>query len=111
MNAVTRLLCVLLLLSATACSTLGPAQRERAAGIAVSARDSAVACEREDRCALPSELHALGAAALARLSLNPGQALADVIGEWTPSASYEPRWTASRAAEFRQHWRALAATS
>ncbi|MGV1088151.1 MAG: FGGY family carbohydrate kinase [Mycobacterium sp.] len=54
---------------------------------------------------------ALGAAALARLSLDPSQPLADVVGEWTPSASYEPRWTASRAAEFRQHWRALAATS
>lgn len=54
---------------------------------------------------------ALGAAALARLSLDPSRALAGVVGEWMPAATYEPRWTASRAGEFRQHWRELAATS
>ena len=66
MSLVARLLCVLLLLSATACSTLGDAQRERAAGIAVSARQTGVACQEPDRCAAASELHALGAAALAQ---------------------------------------------
>lgn len=72
MSAGARLLCaLLLLLSATACSTLAPAQRERAAGIAVAARDSATACEREDRCALPSELHALGEMALAQSQAAP----------------------------------------
>lgn len=54
---------------------------------------------------------ALGAAALARLSLDPRRALSDVIGDWSPSASYEPHWTASRTAEFRQQWRSLAATT
>ena len=54
---------------------------------------------------------ALGAAALARLSLDPSRALASVVGDWTASATYEPRWTVSRAAEFRQHWRDLAAVS
>lgn len=54
---------------------------------------------------------ALGAAALARLSLDPRRLLADVVGPWTPSAIYEPRWTATRAAEFRQRWRELAAAS
>jgi len=71
MKAIVRLLCVLLLLSATACSTLGHAQRERAAGIAVSARDAAVDCTGEDRCAQPSELHALGAAALVQSQAAP----------------------------------------
>ena len=52
---------------------------------------------------------ALGAAALARLSLDPRRTLDDVVGDWTPSAGYEPHWTASRAAEFRQRWADLAA--
>lgn len=66
MNAIARLLCALLLLSATACSTLAPAGHEQAAAIAVSARDATLTCDREDRCAAPSELHALGAAAFAQ---------------------------------------------
>lgn len=51
---------------------------------------------------------ALGAAALARLSLRPEQALRDVVTPWTPSGVYEPRWEAHRAVEFRSAWRALA---
>ncbi|TXI57691.1 FGGY family carbohydrate kinase [Mycolicibacterium mageritense] len=54
---------------------------------------------------------ALGAAALARLSLNPDRSVRDVVTDWTPSASYEPRWTAARASEFRSAWRDLAATT
>jgi len=72
-KVVARLLGLLLLLSATACSTIGPAQHERAAAIAVSARDTAVECERADRCATPSELHALAGAAFARSQAGPGQ--------------------------------------
>ncbi len=51
---------------------------------------------------------ALGAAALARLSLNPGQVLDGVVGDWTPSASYEPRWSSDRRSEFRHRWGELA---
>ena len=54
---------------------------------------------------------ALGAAALARLSLDPTRALADVVGPWRPAASFEPRWDAGRADEFRCAWRELAATT
>lgn len=54
---------------------------------------------------------ALGAAALARLSLDPGRSLGDVVERWRPSATYEPRWAPERATEFRQHWRELAARS
>lgn len=51
---------------------------------------------------------ALGAAALAQLSLHPGRALGDVVPAWTPSATYEPAWSADQAAEFRSAWRTLA---
>jgi glycerol kinase len=54
---------------------------------------------------------ALGAAALARLSLDPSQALADVVGTWSAAATFVPRWDAGRAEEFRCAWRALAATT
>ena len=54
---------------------------------------------------------ALGAAALARLSLDPSRTLGDVVGDWRPSASYEPQWEPARIAEFRHHWRDLAALS
>ena len=66
---------------------------------------------------LPIEIYpsahatALGAAALARLSLTPQQSVRDVVSGWQPSAVYEPNWTAARAAEFRDRWRQLAATS
>jgi glycerol kinase len=54
---------------------------------------------------------ALGAAALARLSLQPQQSVRDVVTDWTPSARYEPTWTAARANDFRHQWRDLAATT
>jgi len=54
---------------------------------------------------------ALGAAALARLSLQPSDSLRDVVTGWTSSATYEPNWTPTRAGEFRQQWRELAATT
>jgi len=54
---------------------------------------------------------ALGAAALARLSLQPAQGLADVVGTWSAAACFEPRWDAGRAEEFRGAWRELAATT
>ena len=54
---------------------------------------------------------ALGAAALAELSLQPDRALSDVVPPWTPSSTYEPRWDTARTAEFRSQWRALADTT
>ncbi|WP_166906697.1 FGGY family carbohydrate kinase [Mycobacterium sp. DL440] len=54
---------------------------------------------------------ALGAAALARLSLAPAQPVSDVVTDWTPSAGYEPRWSPARATEFRSAWRELAETT
>ncbi|MGV0815779.1 FGGY family carbohydrate kinase [Mycolicibacterium boenickei] len=54
---------------------------------------------------------ALGAAALARLSLAPEKSVSEVVADWTPSATYEPRWSPARAAEFRSAWRELAETT
>lgn len=54
---------------------------------------------------------ALGAAALAQLSLQPERSIREVVSDWTPSASYEPSWPQHRADEFRSSWRELAATT
>ncbi len=70
-----------------------------------------------DLCQLPVEVypsaHAtpLGAAALARLAIEPGLALADAAPAWAPSAVYEPRWSPDEAGDFLHRWRrALEAT-
>jgi glycerol kinase len=49
---------------------------------------------------------ALGAAAFARLAVEPALELPEAILGWTPADSYEPTWSADRAAEFRARWRA-----
>lgn len=54
---------------------------------------------------------ALGAAALARLSLQPHQSVSNVVTAWSPSATYEPSWTGARAHEFRHQWLHLAAST
>lgn len=54
---------------------------------------------------------ALGAAALAELSLEPGRALRDVVPQWAPASTFDPGWDAARTAEFRSQWRALADTT
>ena len=54
---------------------------------------------------------ALGAAALAQLSLTPDRGLRAVVGSWIPAATFEPRWDAARSEEFRCAWRELAATT
>ncbi|GAA2868739.1 FGGY family carbohydrate kinase [Streptosporangium fragile] len=48
----------------------------------------------------------LGAAALARAALDPSLSLADAVHPWDPSTTYEPRWSADRAGDFRSRWRA-----
>jgi glycerol kinase len=50
----------------------------------------------------------LGAAALARMAADPGLTMADAIVGWQPTLSYEPRWSADRAADFRARWNAAA---
>src|SRR5690242_3192100 len=60
-----RLCVIALLLSATACSTMGSARTEKAAGMAIAARDDTVQCTRADRCAAPSELRGLAGTAFA----------------------------------------------
>jgi glycerol kinase len=54
---------------------------------------------------------ALGAAALADLSLHPDKGLRGVVPSWKPSSTYEPAWDAARAEDFRSSWRTLAATT
>jgi glycerol kinase len=49
---------------------------------------------------------ALGAAAFARLAVEPTLDLPEAILGWTPADSYEPKWSADRAAEHRARWRA-----
>jgi len=47
---------------------------------------------------------ALGAAACARLALDPGLDATEAVGTWTPQHNYEPEWSADRAAEFLAGW-------
>jgi glycerol kinase len=48
---------------------------------------------------------ALGAAACARMALDPQLQPAEAIGNWTPQHTYEPQWSADRTEEFLSHWR------
>lgn len=50
----------------------------------------------------------LGAAALARCAMSPGLALEDAIIQWSPSQTYEPKWSDAQAEEFSSRWRAAA---
>jgi glycerol kinase len=52
---------------------------------------------------------ALGAAAAAVVGLEPARPVADVVGGWTPAATYEPQWSADRAAEHLGRFRAAVA--
>jgi glycerol kinase len=51
-----------------------------------------------------------GAAACARLALDPAAGLADVTGGWKPEHTYQPAWSADRAADHLARWQ-LAATA
>jgi glycerol kinase len=47
---------------------------------------------------------ALGAAACARLALDPGLDVTEAVGTWTPDHTYAPEWSADRAGEFMSRW-------
>ncbi|BCI54143.1 carbohydrate kinase [Mycolicibacterium litorale] len=51
---------------------------------------------------------ALGAAACARMALQPALTPADAVGPWTPVHTYEPQWSADRAADHLDRWRRAA---
>jgi glycerol kinase len=53
----------------------------------------------------------LGAAACARLALEPGISIRHAVGEWRPEETYEPAWSAGRASEYLTRWQATAVTS
>jgi glycerol kinase len=77
-------------------------------------RSSVLMQAQADLAQIPVELYpsahatALGAAACARLAIDPTLAIADVVGGWTPERSYEPQWPADRATEHLARWRAAA---
>jgi glycerol kinase len=50
----------------------------------------------------------LGAAACARLALDPTADPAEIVGTWTPQRTYEPQWSADRAADHLNRWRLAA---
>jgi glycerol kinase len=52
---------------------------------------------------------ALGAAAAAVVGLDPTRDVVDVVGGWEPVATYEPRWSADRAAVHLDRWRTAVA--
>ncbi|RLV57127.1 carbohydrate kinase [Aeromicrobium phragmitis] len=49
---------------------------------------------------------ALGAAAAARLALDPGLDVVDAPLPWTPARTFTPQWTADESGRFRAEWRA-----
>jgi glycerol kinase len=51
---------------------------------------------------------ALGAAACARLALDPKIDVTEAVGTWTPQHTYEPEWSDDRAEEFLARWRQAA---
>lgn len=48
---------------------------------------------------------ALGVAAAARIGLDPGATITDVVGGWAPAQTYEPQWSADRARDHLTRWR------
>jgi glycerol kinase len=46
----------------------------------------------------------LGAAALARMAVDPGLSPSDAVVVWRPNLVYIPRWSTEQAADFRARW-------
>jgi glycerol kinase len=49
---------------------------------------------------------AAGAAACARVALDPALEVAEAAGTWVPERTYQPSWSADRAAEQLARWNA-----
>lgn len=59
-----------------------------------------------------SDATPLGAAAMARMALDPALTAHEAIGPWKPSAVFDPAWGQDQAESFRAGWvRALTATT
>jgi glycerol kinase len=77
-------------------------------------RSAALMQAQADLCQVPVEIypsaHAtpLGAAACARLALEPGADLVGIVGGWVPERTYEPSWSADRAGDKLERWHRLA---
>ncbi len=77
-------------------------------------RSAALMQAQADLCQVPVEVypsaHAtpLGAAACARLALEPDADLAALVGGWTPERTYTPAWSADRVSTHRERWHRLA---
>ncbi len=52
----------------------------------------------------------LGAAACARLALEPDLTVGQAVGDWSPDHTYDPQWSPERAAEHLAGWQAAAVT-
>ena len=51
---------------------------------------------------------AIGAAAMARLALDPGLPPADAVPAWRAHRTYEPQWSAAHAQDYLGKWREVA---
>jgi len=77
-------------------------------------RSAALMQAQADLARMPVEVypsaHAtpLGAAACARLALDPALSPAEVVGTWTPEHTFEPMWSDDRAADYLDRWRRAA---
>jgi glycerol kinase len=49
----------------------------------------------------------LGAAALARMAMDPTLTLNDAIIDWEPATTFDPQWSKDRADEFSSRWRSI----
>ncbi len=104
------------LVAALAADTGGPMLRLRADGGLT--RSASLMQMQADLLQAPVEIYptsdatALGVASAALLGLDPARRIDDLVSGWTPSATYEPRWSADRAADHLGRFRAaVAATS
>ena len=69
------------LLLGSGCASLSQLERERAAGIAVQARQTTLDCQAEDNCARPSPLRALAGEAFSRSSADAPVHFATILDE------------------------------